>query len=71
MSSEAPQLPIVLEAVDESGATALAVGLAMPEALQQINPRSLNWGFIVERVTRIELAVSPWEAMALGRADSF
>lgn len=31
MSSEASQLPIVLEAVDESVATALAVGLAMPE----------------------------------------
>ncbi|MFF4799934.1 hypothetical protein ACFY1U_16195 [Streptomyces sp. NPDC001351] len=31
MSSEAAQLPIVLEAVDESVATALAVGLAMPE----------------------------------------
>ncbi|AZQ36597.1 hypothetical protein EJ357_26765 [Streptomyces cyaneochromogenes] len=31
MSSEAAQLPIVLEAVDESVATALAVGLAMPD----------------------------------------
>ncbi|MFJ9540624.1 hypothetical protein ACIRPX_25570 [Streptomyces sp. NPDC101225] len=31
MSSEAGQLPIVLEAVDESVATALAVGLAMPD----------------------------------------
>lgn len=31
MSSEAAQLPIVLEAVNESVATALAVGLAMPD----------------------------------------
>lgn len=31
MSSEAAQLPIVVEAVDESVATALAVGLAMPD----------------------------------------
>jgi hypothetical protein len=31
MSSEAAQLPIVLEAVDESVATALAVGLTMPD----------------------------------------
>ena len=31
MSSEAGQLPIVLEAVEESVATALAVGLAMPD----------------------------------------
>lgn len=31
MASEAAQLPIVLEAVDESVATALAVGLAMPD----------------------------------------
>ncbi|WP_143687448.1 hypothetical protein [Streptomyces sp. NRRL S-646] len=31
MSSEAAQLPIVLETVDETVATALAVGLAMPD----------------------------------------
>lgn len=29
---------------------------------QQTNPRPLTWGFIVERVTRIELALSAWEA---------
>jgi hypothetical protein len=29
---------------------------------QQTNPRPLTWGFIMERVTRIELALSAWEA---------
>ncbi|WP_328837889.1 hypothetical protein [Streptomyces europaeiscabiei] len=28
--------------------------------------RPLTWGFIMERVTRIELALSAWEATALG-----
>ena len=32
---------------------------------QQTNPRSLTWGFIMERVTRIELALSAWEADVL------
>ena len=32
---------------------------------QQTNPRPLTWGFIVERVTRIELALSAWEADVL------
>ena len=32
---------------------------------QQINPRPLTWGFITERVTRIELALSAWEADVL------
>jgi hypothetical protein len=27
--------------------------------------RSLTWGFVVERVTRIELALSAWEADVL------
>ncbi len=32
---------------------------------QQTNPRPLTWGFILERVTRIELALSAWEADVL------
>jgi hypothetical protein len=32
---------------------------------QQANPRPLTWGFIMERVTRIELALSAWEADVL------
>src|SRR5690242_10035984 len=32
---------------------------------QQTNPRPLTWGFIMERVTRIELALSAWEADVL------
>jgi hypothetical protein len=32
---------------------------------QQTNPRMLAWGFIMERVTRIELALSAWEADVL------
>ncbi len=30
----------------------------------------MTWAFIMERVTRIELALSAWEATALGEADS-
>ncbi len=32
---------------------------------QQTNPRPSTWGFIMERVTRIELALSAWEADVL------
>ncbi|MFE7761877.1 hypothetical protein [Streptomyces sp. NPDC057438] len=28
-------------------------------------PRPLTWGFIMERVTRIELALSAWEAAVI------
>src|SRR5439155_23886570 len=35
---------------------------------QQTNPRPLTWGFSLERVTRIELALSAWEATALASA---
>ncbi len=29
------------------------------------NPRPVTWGFIMERVTRIELALSAWEAAGI------
>ncbi len=33
---------------------------------EQRTPGSSTWGFVLERVTRIELALSAWEATALG-----
>jgi len=38
---------------------------------QQETPGPLAWGFCVERVTRIELALSAWEATMLERSDTF
>ena len=32
---------------------------------QQTNPRPSTWGFTMERVTRIELALSAWEAAVI------
>ena len=34
---------------------------------QQTNPRPSTWGFNMERVTRIELALSAWEAWVFWR----
>jgi hypothetical protein len=34
-------------------------------------PQATDLGFSLERVTRIELALSAWEATALGELDGF
>src|SRR5881397_495248 len=39
--------------------------LPQVERRQRTTPRPMTWGFIWERVTRIELALSAWEADVL------
>ncbi|MFF3929263.1 tyrosine-type recombinase/integrase [Streptomyces hirsutus] len=54
------------EAAEEPSGTDLARGERSPGTAER--PGSPTWAFFMERVTGIELALSAWEATALGRA---
>ena len=56
----------VRKAAEKRSGAELACGGCSPCTAKR--PRSVTWAFVMERVTRIELALSAWEATALGAA---